>query len=242
MKSYKSIIVFLFLLFSSSCFALSMSNHVVEHFKKNICQCSQDALAISGEYKNNGYYVNLKDGKIKGYSFNNVVVKFEGLDEKKRNDLLKSRVGFDDLKNNCTIKGAGDIKPFEIQQVINNEIDRSSTARRIFDKALFSFDNDYVNVNGSINLKRVPGNPFALLSNDNFVPFNAKVTAVIEGTIINISIIELNINGEEATPELKQVFLNWLNPLWDFSKLGFNCEIKEYKITPNGLRIVFTVF
>ena len=242
MKSYKYFFCILFIIFSSSCYALTMSNHVVEHFKKNISQCSQDALAIAGEYKNNGYYVNLKNGNIKGYSFDNVVVKFEGLDEKKRNALLKSRVGFEDLQSNCTIKGAGDIKPNEIQQIINNEKGRSSTAKRIFDKALFTFGNDYVNVNGSINLKRVPGNPFALLSTDNFVPFNAKVTAIIEGTIINISIIELNINGEDATPELKQVFLNWLNPLWDFSKLGFNCEIKEYKITPSGLRIVFSVF
>ncbi len=230
------------LLSSSSCYSLSMSNHVIDHFKKVICQCSRDALSIKGVFKNNGYYVNLNDGDVKGYNFNNVIIKFADLTENGREELLNTGVRFNDLQEKCSIKIAADITPSEFQEIINNEIGRSSTAKRIFNQANFSFDNDAVNVSGSLNLKRVPGNPFALISNDEFSPFNAKISAYIVGSTIYLKIIEANINGQEMTPELKNVFLNWLNPLWDFSKLGFNCQIKEYKITPSGLRVLATVF
>ena len=83
MKIKKSFyILTILMLISSKSYALNMSNHVIEHFKRTICQCCEDALKINGEYKNNGYYVNLKDGIIKGYSFSNVLIKFEGLTEK----------------------------------------------------------------------------------------------------------------------------------------------------------------
>ena len=243
MRIKESIYIFtILMLISSKSYALTMSNHVIEHFKRTICQCSEDALKIEGEYKNNGYYVNLKDGIIKGYSFNNVIIKFEGLTEKSRNDLLDTGVGFSKLKQKCSIKVAADISQGEFQQIINNEIGRSSLAKRVFNQASFNFDSNKITVNGLINLKRVPGNPFALFSTDEFSPYSATISISITGSIINLSIIDGNINGQDMTPELKKVFLDWLNPLWDFSQLGFPCEIKEYKISPMGLRVVGTVF
>ena len=213
MKIKKSFyILTILMLISSKSYALNMSNHVIEHFKRTICQCCEDALKINGEYKNNG------------------------------NDLLDTGVVFSKLKQECSIKVAADISQDEFQQIINNEIGRSSTARRVFNQANFIFDSNKITVNGLINLKRVPGNPFALFSTDEFSPYSATISISISGSIINLSIIDGNINGQEMTPELKKVFLDWLNPLWDFSKLGFHCEIKEYRISPMGLRVVGTVF
>ena len=236
------VIILILLLNPSSLFSLTMSNNVIEHFKKTVQECCEDALEIRGEYKNNGYYVSLRDGIVKGYSFNNVKVKFENVNENIRKDLLNTGVSFFALQSKCKIKVAADISPFEFQQIINNEIGRSSTAKRIFNKAEFDFESNAVVVNGSLNMKRVPGNPFAMISNDEFSPFRVRISANMVGSKIYLSIIDGTINGEEMSPELKNVFLNWLNPLWDFSKLDFNCEINEYKITPSGLRIVGTVF
>ena len=244
MKNYKTLIFALLLVSISNipCFALSMSSRVVNHFKKVFCHCVADALNIKGEFKNNSYYVNLKDGNIKGHYFSNVIVKFEDLTEESRNEVLKSNVDFSTLQSKCKIKLAGDVTASEFQGIINQEIGRSATAKRIFNAANFTLDHDAVIVNGSVNLKRVPGNPFAMISNDSFTPFTAKLSANVTDTIITINIIEGNINGEEMSPELKNVFLNWLNPLWDFSQLGFPCGIKEFKITPSAVRITGFVF
>ena len=240
----KSFFIGLLLVFISnfSCYALSMSSHVVNHFKKVLCQCAEDALHIKGEFKNDGYYVNLKDGNVKGHYFSNVLVKFENLTEKSRDELLNSNLDFSSLQNSCKIKLAGDVTVSEFQEIINKEIIRSSTAKRIFNSANFSLENDAVVVNGTINLKRVPGNPFAMLSADGFTPFTAKLSANITGSVITMNIIEGSVNGEEMSPELKNVFLNWLNPLWDFSQLGFPCGLKEFKITPSAVRITGYVF
>lgn len=244
MKVIKSLTIAFFLLSISniSSYALSMSSNVVNHFKKVLCQCAEDTLNIKGEFKNNSYYVNLRNGNVKGHYFNNVIVKFENLDEKSRNELLDSNVNFTDLQNKCKIKVAGDITASEFQEIINQEIGRSSTAKRIFNSANFTLENGAVIVNGSVNLKRVPGNPFALLSTDSFSPFTAKLSANISGSVITLNIIEGSINGEEMTPELKNVFLNWLNPLWDFSQLGFPCGINEFNISPSSVRVTGYVF
>ncbi len=235
-------LLFLSLFLSNNLYALSMSSHVVEHFKKTICQCCEDALAIKGEFKNNGYYVNLKDGNVKGHSFNNVLIKFENLTNESRNNLLNEGINISKLQKCCNIKIAGEISLDELQQIIDKEVVRVSSARRIFDSANFSFQNSCVVVSGNINMKRVPGNPFAMFTGDSFSPYSAKLGVRIVGPVIYLNIIEGNINGEEMSPELKKVFLDWLNPLWDFSKLGFDCEIKSYNITPNGLTITATVF
>lgn len=244
MKNFKYIIMsFIISLFmTNNSYALTMANHVVENLKKIIVQCCNDAIALKGEFKNNAYYVNLKDGIVRGHSFNNVIIKFQDLTESKRNSLLNNGITFSELQENLSIKLAGDISPNEFQDIIDTEIGRSSMARRVFNTAEFSFDNDTVTVNGTMNMKRVPGNPFALLSKDEFSPFSARLSASISGTCIYLKIIDGQVNGQEMTPELIQVFHNWLNPLWDFSKLGFNCEVKDYKITPSGLRILATVF
>ncbi len=242
MKRYKSILVFaLSVLLSNSAFALKMNTRVIEQFKKSITQCSQDAISLKGEFKNSGYYVNLKDGIIKGHSFSNVIVKFEGLTQSSRNDLLNNFT-FSNLQEKCSIKLAGDITPSEVQGIINQEVGRNIGNRKIFNNAVFTFEEDAVTVNGNINLKRVPGNPFAYVSSDEFSPFTAKLGVDIVGTTIYLKIINGQINGQEINEDLKTVFYNWLNPLWDFSQLGFPCGIKEYKITPSGLRIVGYVF
>ncbi len=244
MKNYKTLIFALLLVSISniSCYGLSMNSRVVNHFKKVFCHCVADALNIKGEFKNNGYYVNLKDGNIKGHYFNNVIVKFEDLTEESRSEVLKSNVDFSTLQNKCKIKLVGDITASEFQEIVNQEIIRVSSAKRIFNSANFTLDNDAVIVTGSVNLKRVPGNPFAMISNDSFIPFTAKLSANVTDTVITLNIIEGNINGEVMSPELKNVFLNWLNPLWDFSQLGFPCGIKEFKITPTAVRISGYVF
>ncbi|MBR4330296.1 MAG: hypothetical protein IKP71_10635 [Candidatus Riflebacteria bacterium] len=244
MNRNKSFILGILFVFVSniSSYGLSMNSHVINHFKKVFSHCVNDAIRIKGEFKNNGYYVNLKDGSIKGHSFSNVIVKFEDLTENSRNELLKSNADFNSIQSKCKIKLAGDIVASEFQEIINQEIIRVSSAKRIFNSANFTLDNDAVIVTGSVNLKKVPGNPFAMISNDSFTPFTAKLSANLTDTVITMNIIEGSINGEEMSPELKNVFLNWLNPLWDFSQLGFPCGIKEFKITPSAVRITGFVF
>lgn len=223
-------------------FALPMNSHMINHFKKIICDCAQDALEMQGEFKNNSYYVNLNEGTIKNYQFNNAIVKFQDLTEKGRNKLIDSGCCFEDIQNSCSIKLAGDFSIEEIQNIINDEIKRPATAKRIFNQAELAFDDDIVNVSGTINMKKVPGNPLAMLSNDEFVPFSAKFAINVEGTLINLNIIDGNINGQDMTPEVIQMFHNWLNPLFDFSKLDFPCNVQEYKISNKGIRVTGTLF
>ena len=244
MNRNKSFILGILFIFISniSCYALSMNSHVVNHFKKVFSHCVNDAVRINGEFKNNGYYVNLKNGNVKGFYFNNVLVKFEDLTENSRNELLKSNCDFSTIQSKCKIKVAGDITASEFQEIVNKEIIRVSSANRIFNSANFSLEQDAVVVTGTLNMKRVPGNPFAFISEDKFTPFSAKLSANITGSVITVNIIEGNINGEEMNDDLKNVFLNWLNPLWDFSQLGFPCGINEFKISPSAVRISGFVF
>ena len=240
-KSFILSILFVFISINS-CYALSMNSRVVNHFKKVFSHCVNDALKINGEFKNNAYYVNLKDGMIKGFTFNNVIVKFEDLSENSRNELLKTNAEFTNIQSKCKIKIAGDVTASEFQGIINKEIERIPTAKRIFNSANFSLEQDAVVVEGTLNVKRVPGNPFAFISEDKFTPFSAKLSAAITDSVITVKIIEGNINGEPMNDDLKNVFLNWLNPLWDFSQLGFPCGINEFKISPSAVRISGYVF
>lgn len=244
MNTFKLVFLSFLLTFTlfTAAYSLPMGNRVVENFKKAIVDCSSDALELKGEFKNHSYYVYLKEGLVRGHAFQNVIVKFAGLSSKARESFLKEGVNFSQLQKTCKIKFAGDISPDEFQQIIDREILHSSKSRRIFNEAIFTFENNSVVVEGKINLKRVPGNPFVMMSPDTFSTFNARITASISGTEICLSIIEGNVNGQEMTEELKNMFLSWLNPIWDFSKLGFPCGISEYKISPSGLRIDGYVF
>ena len=75
-KLYKAFIPFILgFSLTNTVYALEMTDKVVSHFKRVIHDCCRDAINIEGEYKNNGYYVNLKGNYIKDYSFNNIVIK-----------------------------------------------------------------------------------------------------------------------------------------------------------------------
>ena len=81
-----------------------------------------------------------------------------------------------------------------------------------------------------------------MLSSDEFIPFNAKFSVYLKDSCVFINILEGNVNGQEMTPEVINMFLGWLNPLWDFTKLDFPCGIQEYSISPSGLRIAGYIF
>lgn len=222
--------------------ALPMNENVVKHFKKVISECVFDALNIIGEYKNNAYYVNLNCGSIKNFQFNNAIVKFQDISEKGRNALLDSGAYFPEINKYCKIKVAADLSAQEIQAIIDSGINRPATSKRVINKAVLTFEDNAVSVDGTINMKKIPGNPLAMLSNDEFIPFNAKFSVYLKDSCVFINILEGNVNGQEMTPEVINMFHAWLNPLWDFTKLDFPCGIQEYSISPSGLRIAGYIF
>lgn len=226
---------------ANSAWALQMNNKVIQRFKKIISECSYDALSLSGVYKSNGYYVNPKVGKIKGCIFENALIDFEYLNEKDREELLNENCNFELLSKKTKIKLAAKISSSEIQQILDYEISKPATPRRIFNEAKVTLENGSALITGTINMKRIPGNPLSLLAIDEFVPFSVRLSVALEGSCIKLSIIEGEINSQEITDDLKATFYNWLNPLWDFSQLDFNCELRKLSIsdTINILGMVF---
>ena len=242
-KLYKAFIPFILgFSLTNTVYALEMTDKVVSHFKRVIHDCCRDAINIEGEYKNNGYYVNLKGNYIKDYSFNNIVIKFENLEKKVRDDFVTNGFNIDKLKKDCKVKFAGEITNEEIQSIIDREIARPATIRRIFSEAKVSCENDTVAFEGKINMKRIPGNPFSIMALDKFVPVSARFKIKVEGTKINIQVLEGNLNGQSFSDDLITMFHNWLNPLWDFNAFAFPIGIDEYQITSHGLIIKGYVF
>lgn len=233
----KLILASLLIFFANNAMALEINDHVVTKLKKEVVNYCSEILKIDGNYNNNIYYVNLKDGRVKDIIFENLTVSFEGLSKSMINSFNTDGFTFEELKDTAKIKMSGTVSPIEIQQVINSEILKSSVAHRKFSEANFEFDDDSFTVTGKVNMKRIPGNPFALISADDYSPFTAKLSVSLDGTCLNLSILEGSVNGEEMTPELKTMFLNWLNPIWDFSKFGFNFGADEFRTTKDGLKI-----
>ena len=224
------------------CFALETSSKVIKRFKALISECSNDALKIDGEYKNNGYYVNLSNGLVKNFTFLNTLIKFENLNEAIREQLLNVNCSFDKLRNMVKIKFASEIDAREIQQVLDFEISKPATSRRVFSEAEVTLYDSYANIKGLINMKKIPGNPMAFMISDEFVPFSADLNIMMNGSELNLVIKDGEINSQVINDDLKVTLLNWLNPLFDFSKLDFDCSVKELKIENSRLKILGTVF
>ncbi len=223
------------------CFALPMGEREINHFKEIIIDCCADSLLLDGEVSNNDYYVNLNKGNIKGFNFKIAKVKFCNFDTKRKDTLLDEGITFDKLRN-IPIKVAADFSLNEIQAIIDKQISRPATSKRIINEARLSFIDGTINVIGKINMKKIPGNPFALLSLDDFVPFEANFTVQIPDSTVILKIDNGNINGQEMTAEVIEMLQNWLNPLWDFKKLDFPCGVSKFNIHNEGLQIGASLF
>ena len=50
------------------------------------------------------------------------------------------------------------------------------------------------------------------------------------------------MNNQPFTPELSQIFLDWLNPLWDFAALPYQAALDQLHITPAGVEFSGRLF
>lgn len=237
----KSLLLLVAMFINTQCLALPMGEREINHFKEIIRDCCSDAFLLEAEIKNNDYYVNLGAGNIKGFNFKHAIVKFCDFGKKHKDSLLEEGVTFDKLRK-IPVKLAVDLGIDEIQAIIDKQISRPATSKRIINEANLSFADNTINVTGKINMKKIPGNPLSLLSQDEFVPFEANFSVNITDSKIILKINNGNINGQEMTPEVISMLHNWLNPLWDFNKLDFPCSISKFNIHNEGLQIGASIF
>lgn len=235
------VVLFAFLLLCGRADALSFGAREVAHFERELLSSAREVLKQPGEFIAAGYCLELRNQTIRNMAIKEATLVFSGL---QGGDLLTYANGdfdFADLQKIGPIEVVAAIELVAIQNILNREINRRPAQRRIFDAITLESGQQQVLVRGTIDLKKVPGNPFVFLP-QQMSPFTVSLGVRVEGSLILLEIYDGQMNSQPLTPELRKMLLDWLNPLWDFSCLSYGASISQLQITPAVIKISGSLF
>ncbi|PKL47561.1 MAG: hypothetical protein CVV42_12575 [Candidatus Riflebacteria bacterium HGW-Riflebacteria-2] len=230
-----------FLLVTATVAALTTGPRQIAQFEREALRCAREVLKQSGQYIGNDYVVELNHQPIRETIIKRAKISFAGL---KQGDLETFKNGdfdFAGLQNAAHIEVAAFIEAAAVNELVHREISRLSAKRRIFADVTIVFAAGQVRVTGKIDMKKVPGNPFSFLPQE-MSPFDVTLSVRTEGSQIMLDIINGQMNNQPFTPELNKIFLDWLNPLWDFAALPYQAALDQLHITPSGVEFSGRLF
>lgn len=231
----------LLLLLTTAVAALPTGPRQIAQFERETLRCAREVFKQPGQYVGNEYVVELNNQPIRETIIRRAKISFAGI---RQADLEKFKNGdfdFAGLQNATNIEVAAFIEAAAVNELVRREISRISAKRRIFADVAIEFAAGQVRVTGKIDMKKVPGNPFSFLPQE-MSPFDVTLNVRTEGGQIMLDIIAGQMNSQPFTPELNRVFLDWLNPLWDFSALPYQAALDQLHITPSGVEFSGRLF
>ncbi|NLF96103.1 MAG: LmeA family phospholipid-binding protein [Candidatus Riflebacteria bacterium] len=231
----------LLLLLTTAVAALPTGPRQIAQFERETLRCAREVFKQPGQYVGNEYVVELNNQPIRETIIRRAKFSFAGF---RQADLEKFKNGdfdFAGLQNATNIEVAAFIEAAAVNELVRREISRISAKRRIFADVAIEFAAGQVRVTGKIDMKKVPGNPFSFLPQE-MSPFDVTLNVRTEGGQIMLDIIAGQMNSQPFTPELNRVFLDWLNPLWDFAALPYQAALDQLHITPSGVEFSGRLF
>jgi len=240
-KLRRFLAVGLILLLTTAVAALPTGPRQIAQFEREALRCAREVFKQPGQYAGNDYVVELNNQPIRETMIKRAKISFAGL---KQGDLEAFKNGdfdFAGLQNAANIEVAAFIEAVAVNELVRREISRISAKRRIFADVAIEFAAGQVRVTGRIDMKKVPGNPFSFLPQE-MSPFDVTLSVRTEGSLIMLDIISGQMNAQPFTPELNKVFLDWLNPLWDFAALPYQAALDQLHITPSGVEFSGRLF
>lgn len=240
-NSRRFLVFGLLVLVTTAVTALTTGPRQIAQFERETLRCAREVFKQPGQYVGNDYVVELNNQPIRETMIKSAKISFAGL---RQNEIEKFENGdfdFADLQTAANIEVAAFIEAAAINELVRREISRLSAKRRIFADVAIEFAAGQVRVSGKIDMKKVPGNPFSFLPQE-MSPFDVTLSVRTEGSRIMLDIISGQMNSQPFTPELNQVFLDWLNPLWDFSALPYQAALDQLHITPSGVEFSGRLF
>ncbi len=221
--------------FCGSCvFALPMGEKEIGHFEREVLKTVKELLRMSGDWHGNNFIVRLKEKNVRNVKVKNAEIVFEGIPTASRESFLGGEFDFEKFREIKGVAVEGILRPSDIQQFIDTELGRQKPERKIISRAAISFGKGRVTATGLVDLTKIPGNPLGFIP-QSLSPFQATFSVQQSGSQLTIDIAEAQVNGQPMTPELRTTVYNWLNPLWDFSKLPYAAGLDEIDISSDGL-------
>ncbi|EKD83216.1 MAG: hypothetical protein ACD_39C00814G0003 [uncultured bacterium] len=224
-----------FVLLSISAGALTTGEREIAQFEREALRCAREVFKQSGQNSGNFYSVELNNQMIRETLVKRATITFSGLDQRDLERFSAGDFDFSLLQQIGGIEVDAFIEAGAVKDLIRREINRMAAGRRIFDGITLVFANDKVSVSGKIDMQKVPGNPLAFMPQE-MSPFTVTVSVRADGSQLLLEIIEGEMNGQPFTPELNKMFLEWLNPLWDFSALPYQASLDFLQFSPAGIK------
>lgn len=214
--------------------ALPMGEKEITHFEREACRIVQELLAVKGEQLGNSFQLKLKGEKIRNFRVQEASIHFEGLSGNDRVAMADNPFDFEKLRSLKSIVVEGRLLKGDIQTFLNQELARQNPEKAIFSNVKVDFGEEKVQIEGHLSLNRIPGNPLAFLPQEPS-PFQATIKVKLEGSTLVLDIIEAQVNHQPMTADLRTQVLNWLNPLWDFSRMPYPAALEELNFSSKGI-------
>lgn len=214
--------------------ALPMGEKEIAHFEREVLKTVREIFRQKGEWNGDNLAIHLSDKAIREVKVKKAEIVFEGIPTTSRDLFLHGDFDFEKFREIKGISVEGTLEKADIQGFIDRELARQKSEKKIISQANISFGKGKVTAAGLVDLTKIPGNPLAFFP-QSLSPFQASFSISKSGSQLMIDIAEAQVNGQPMTPELRTTVLNWLNPLWDFSKLPYASDLEELDISSDGL-------
>ena len=231
----------LLVLLTTGVAALTTGPRQIAQFEREALRCAREVFRYPGQYAGNDYVVELNNQMIRETVIKQAKIAFAGLKQGEIEKFKNGDFDFVALKDATNISVAAFIEAAAVNELVNREARRIAAKRRIFADVAIVFAAGQVRVSGKIDMKKVPGNPFMFLP-QNMSPFDVTLSVRSDGSRLMLDIISGEMNNQPFTPELSQIFLDWLNPLWDFAALPYQAALDQLHITPAGVEFSGRLF
>lgn len=231
-KSFNLLVICLFTI--SYVFALQIGEKQIKNFEKEATKFIKWLFKQDLNRINDSVSISITGKKYNQVNLDNLDVTFETVSKDLEDSIKSDNFSFEQFHKFKSVSVRAKFSEATIQDFILHEIDRVKPEKRIFDKVLVTLLDGKVRVAGYINIANSPVSLLAkLFKSQPNVFFEAILGIKITDSQITVEIIEGKINNQDLSSELKQQFLSWLNPVWDFTQMSFKTEVKYFNIANN---------
>lgn len=230
-----------FLLLGVNASALPTGEREIAHFEREALRCVREVFRQPGQFVGSDYQIELNNQPIHDTMIKRATITLNNISQRDLARLAANEFDFAQLQQTGSIEVDGLIEAGAIKTLINREVGRVPSGKQIFADIVVNLGQNRVSVSGKVDLQKIPGNPFTFFP-QQMSTFAVEAGIKTESSQLILEIFDGEMNGQPLTPELKRMFHDWLNPLWDFAAMPYNASLNHLQISPAGIRFRGSLF